>query len=125
MTFFQAIRTGFHKYADFTGTASRSEFWWWVLFATLASAILTATANAFFGGADTGVNGLWSLVVLLPSLAVTVRRLRDAGDGWGHVFWLLLPIAGALIVAVLCAQPSARPTTAQGAVADIPLAARS
>ena len=125
MTFFQAITAGFRKYADFTGTAARSEFWWWALFATLAGAILTAAANAVFGGADTGVNGLWSLLVLLPSLAVTVRRLRDAGDGWGHVFWLLLPVAGVVIVAVLCAQPSLRTASAHGSAGDIPLAARS
>ena len=121
MTFFQAIAAGFRKYADFTGTATRSEFWWWTLFATLASAILTAAANAVFGGAETGVNGLWSLLVLLPSLAVTVRRLRDAGNGWGHVFWPLLPIAGVIIVAVLCAQPSVRTAAANGS-ADIALA---
>lgn len=124
MTFFQAIATGFRKYADFTGTASRSEFWWWALFATLASAILTAAANAFLGGADTGVNGLWSLLVLLPSLAVTVRRLRDAGDGWGHVFWLLLPFAGVLILVVLCTQPSVK-QTATRVGAELPAAARS
>jgi uncharacterized membrane protein YhaH (DUF805 family) len=125
MTFFQAIRSGFRKYADFTGTASRSEFWWWVLFATLASTILTAAANVVFGGADTGVNGLWSLVVLLPSLAVTVRRLRDAGYGWGHAFWLLLPFAGALIIAVLCAQPADHKLTAHRSGTDVPLGARS
>jgi len=120
MTFFQAIRTGFRKYADFTGTASRSEFWWWALFATLGSAILTATANAFLGGADTGINGVWSLIVLLPSLAVTVRRLREAGEGWGHVFWLMLPVAGVLIVAVLCTQPPAHTAAVAGGGRGVP-----
>ncbi|MFC0682776.1 DUF805 domain-containing protein [Lysobacter korlensis] len=124
MTFFQAIRTGFRKYADFTGTATRSEFWWWVLFATLASAALTATANAIAGG-STDVNALWSLLMLLPSLAVTVRRLRDAGYGWGHTFWLLLPFAGTIIVAVLCAQPADQRLTAQRAGADLSFAVRS
>jgi uncharacterized membrane protein YhaH (DUF805 family) len=125
MTFFQAIASGFRKYADFTGTASRSEFWWWTLFATLTGAILTTAANAIFGGAESGVNGLWSLVVLLPSLAVTVRRLRDAGFGWGHVFWPLLPIAGVLIVAVLCTQPSVRQAVPQRASVDGPLVTQS
>ena len=122
MTFFQAIASGFRKYADFTGTAARSEFWWWALFATLASAAATAIANAAFGGSS-DVNALWSLAVLLPSLAVTVRRLRDADFGWGHVFWLLLPFAGVIIVAVLCAQPSEHNVTAQRS--DLPLAVRS
>ncbi|HUG51593.1 MAG TPA: hypothetical protein VLZ78_11410, partial [Terrimesophilobacter sp.] len=33
-----------------------------------------------------------------PSLAVTVRRLRDAGYQWGHIFWLLLPVAGVIVL---------------------------
>jgi uncharacterized membrane protein YhaH (DUF805 family) len=37
---------------------------------------------------------------------VTVRRLRDAGYEWGHVFWILLPLAGAIVLIVLCAQPT-------------------
>lgn len=34
------------------------------------------------------------IAVLLPNLAVAVRRLRDAGYGWGNLFWILVPIAG-------------------------------
>jgi uncharacterized membrane protein YhaH (DUF805 family) len=52
------------------------------------------------------LGGAWALAVLLPGLAVNVRRLRDAGYGWGHLFWLLIPLAGIIIIAVLCAQPS-------------------
>jgi uncharacterized membrane protein YhaH (DUF805 family) len=44
--------------------------------------------------------------VLVPTLALTIRRLRDADFGWGHVFWILVPIAGIVVLAVLCAQPS-------------------
>ncbi|GAA1419713.1 DUF805 domain-containing protein [Agrococcus citreus] len=50
--------------------------------------------------------GLWSLAVLLPTLAVPVRRLRDAGYAWAHALWLLVPLAGMIVVALLCAQPS-------------------
>ena len=124
MTFFQAIATGFRKYADFTGTASRSEFWWWVLFATLASAMATAIANAVFGG-SADVHALWSLAVLLPSLAVTVRRLRDGGYGWGHVFWLLLPFAGVIIVAVLAAQPADERLATHPSASDSTVGARA
>jgi uncharacterized membrane protein YhaH (DUF805 family) len=107
MTFFQAIRMVFRKYADFTGTASRSEFWWWALFGALVSAGLNASSAAVADGATT-LNALWSLGVLLPSLAVSVRRMRDAEYSWHHVLWILLPIVGILIIAVLCAQPSKR-----------------
>jgi uncharacterized membrane protein YhaH (DUF805 family) len=112
MTFFQAIQTGFRKYADFTGRASRPEFWWWVLFTTVVSTVLSsipALTIRFPDGAmvvGPTLGGAWALAVLLPGLAVNVRRLRDAGFGWGHLFWLLIPLAGIIIIAVLCSQPS-------------------
>jgi uncharacterized membrane protein YhaH (DUF805 family) len=43
---------------------------------------------------------------LLPNLAVAVRRLRDAGYGWGHLFWILVPIAGIFVLVTLWAQPT-------------------
>ncbi|TFC89920.1 DUF805 domain-containing protein [Cryobacterium sinapicolor] len=112
MTFFQSIRTVFRKYADFTGTAARSEFWWWALFSTLVSVAIDIIADAATGS-DTIIGALWALAVLLPSLAVAVRRLRDAGFSWAHLLWLLLPIVGCLITAVLCAQPPARSLATQ------------
>ena len=71
---------------------------------------------SFGDGVSTGSSlaGLWSLAVLLPSLAVTVRRLRDAGYQWGHIFWVLLPVAGMIVLIVLCAQPTRVGATAAG-----------
>ena len=46
---------------------------------------------------------------------MTVRRLRDAGYGWGHVFWLLLPVAGLIFLVVLLAQRSRVPEAAGAA----------
>lgn len=114
MTFFSAIATGFRKYADFTGSATRSEFWWWALFTTLASTALATVSNAAAGGII-DATALWSVIVLLPSLALAVRRLRDGGYGWGHVFWPLLPVAGLVVITVLCAQPSRHQATAPSA----------
>ncbi|WP_082487886.1 DUF805 domain-containing protein [Leifsonia sp. Root112D2] len=110
MSFGQSIQTVFSKYADFHGMARRSEFWWWVLFTSLVSMALSAVpvwGVNMSGGFSTGsLSGLWGIAVLLPSLAVTVRRLRDAAYSWGHIFWLLLPFAGAIVLVVLCAQPT-------------------
>jgi uncharacterized membrane protein YhaH (DUF805 family) len=111
MTFAQAIQAGFRNYAEFRARASRSEFWWWILFTALVSAVLGAIPtwtlqlgnNGFLYGPS--LSGVWSIVVLLPTLGLTVRRLRDAGYGWGHVFWLLVPVAGLIVLVVLCAQP--------------------
>jgi uncharacterized membrane protein YhaH (DUF805 family) len=114
MSLGQSIQTVFTKYAEFRGVASRSEFWWWILFTFLISAgfgalpipILTVTPGGDMMWTASTLAGLWGLAVLLPTLAVTVRRLRDAGYEWGNLFWLLLPVAGMIVLVVLCAQPS-------------------
>ena len=98
MSFGQSITTVFRKYAEFTGRASRSEYWWWFLF----SLIVSLATGAIWDGLSVA----WSLAILLPSLAVAVRRLRDAGYHWGWLFLLLVPLVGAIIVIVFLAQPS-------------------
>ncbi|MBG6057285.1 uncharacterized membrane protein YhaH (DUF805 family) [Cryobacterium sp. MP_M5] len=110
MSFPAAIQIVVRKYAEFTGTAGRAEFWWWILFTTLVTAVLGALSNLTENPA-TALSGAWNLVVLLPTLAVQIRRLRDAGYRWGNIFWLALPGAGLIVLAVLLAQPS-RPSTA-------------
>lgn len=85
MDFVGAIKAGFKNYVNFRGTASRPEYWYWVLFTFLVSIV----ANALDRSGS--LAGAFSLATLLPGLAVTVRRLRDAGFSWT---WLLLPIPG-------------------------------
>jgi uncharacterized membrane protein YhaH (DUF805 family) len=117
MSFGEAIQTVFRKYAEFTGRATRPEFWWWALFNVLVVGalnlfnVIRIGDNAYLGSL---LAGLWGIAVLLPNLAVTVRRLRDAGYGWGHLFWLLVPIAGIFVLITLLAQPTkpAVPATA-------------
>ena len=98
ITFGQAIGTVFRKYADFNGRASRPEFWWFVLFAVIVSLALGAIWD--------GLSAAWGFAVLLPSLAVSVRRLRDAGFAWPMIFLGLIPVAGIIILIVLYAQRS-------------------
>jgi uncharacterized membrane protein YhaH (DUF805 family) len=109
MTFGEAITTVFRNYAEFAGRARRPEFWWWVLFTTIVSAGLNAFSVVRIGDVATLgglLSGLWGLAVLIPGLAVTVRRLRDAGYGWGNIFWVLLPVAGLIVLVVFLAQLS-------------------
>jgi uncharacterized membrane protein YhaH (DUF805 family) len=115
MTFTESIRTVLSKYAEFEGRATRPEFWWWALFSFLVSSAL-GVFNVIPVGAPTEygavasvgsiLSGLWGIAVLLPGLAVTVRRLRDAGYGWANVFWILLPIAGLIVLIVYLTKPS-------------------
>ena len=105
MNMWQAVGTVVKKYAVFTGTATRAEFWWWTLASVLATTLFALLSEAI-AGATTPYPGILSLAILLPGLAVAVRRLRDGGFGWGHIFWILLPIAGVVILLILCAQRS-------------------
>jgi len=113
MTMGEAVRSVFSKYATFTGRAPRSEFWWWMLFSVivhLAAGILDSLLAPVFGyPAMDGphvVNGLTGLALLIPTLAVTVRRLHDVDrSGW----WILLnflPVIGFLVLLYWYIQPS-------------------
>ena len=118
MTFVQAIQSGFRNYATWHGRATRSEFWWWTLFSfivTLPFSIasqagspmsITSGSSADAFGPASWLNLLVSLALLLPSLAVLIRRLHDT-DRSGGWFWIaLVPFFGAIILFVFTLMPS-------------------
>ena len=93
----EAIRKGFLNGVDFSGAASRFEYWWFFLFVLMAAAVATLIGERIFQ--------LVSLIVLLPLLAVGTRRLRDAGrSGWWQLLFLV-PF-GQVVVLYLLALPS-------------------
>ena len=107
MTFGQAISSVFSKYGQFTGVAPRSEYWWWVLFVTIVDFALSTLDSTINPTSALGLfSTLWIVVVVLPFLAVAVRRLRDAGLSWKWLWFLLLPIVGVIILIVLLCRPS-------------------
>ena len=100
------------KYATFEGRARRKEYWFFALFNFLAILVLTVVDMAvgtFNEQAEIGLfGGVYLLAVLVPSIAVTVRRLHDTNrSGW----WFLLnfiPVIGSIVImvfAVLDSQP--------------------
>ena len=105
MTFGQAVGSCFSNYVNFSGRAPRSEYWYWVLFAVIGG-LLTGFIDGMMGNAEVMlINGIFNLAVLLPGLAVAVRRLHDINkSGW----WLLLYITviGGLVVLYWHVQPS-------------------
>jgi uncharacterized membrane protein YhaH (DUF805 family) len=107
VNFSESIRTAFKKYAIFEGVAPLAEYWWFVLFVALghlalnALNVVTGQGTIYLGASLSGVFGV---VVLLPLLAVTVRRLRDVGRRWTELFWLLLPVAGVIVLIVHLAE---------------------
>lgn len=111
MTIQESVKTCLRKYADFSGRATRAEFWWWVLVTALVSFVINAIESAFgiFGGRllpipyFIGIDPLstiYTLAILLPGLAVTVRRLHDIGrTGWWQLVWIMIALAGFIPVA--------------------------
>jgi uncharacterized membrane protein YhaH (DUF805 family) len=125
MTFGTAVSTAFRRYADFAGRSGVAEFWWFMLFVFLVNAgarvldsLLPATMlpeslpsiRSFgvfgYGTSDGPFSTLWALGTIVPVLAVAVRRLRDGGNGWMQLFWLLLPIVGLIIIVMRMCDPS-------------------
>lgn len=101
------------KYATFSGRAPRAEYWWFYLL-TVIVGILTKLLDTAIGSHDT-IKSVANLALLLPVLAVTVRRLHDTErSGW----WLLLLLA-AVAVAVFIALAGALTSTATSFTAMI------
>jgi len=114
------------RYAEFSGRSRRMEFWMWVLFTVIVSVVLgvidgilgfsttrssmstSATGAGFSTMSSIGIlGGIWSLGTLIPSIAVSVRRLHDTDrSGW----WILLPalpyLAGIVVIVIGAASGS-------------------
>ena len=107
MTFGDAIRDGFSKYTTFSGRSSRAAYWWWWLF-SLIVVVVAEVIDAIIGTNYILALIVW-IVLLLPSLAVAVRRLHDAGhSGW----WLLIgifPVVGTIVLLIFFLTPSKPP----------------
>lgn len=104
-----AVRVCVQKYASFDGRAGRPEFWYAQLAMLLAVvAALFVVWIPFLGWLVMLALWLFGMAALVPSLAVTVRRLRDAGFHWAWIFLSLAPF-GSIAVLIFCAQASKHP----------------
>ncbi len=101
MTFGKSIATCFSKYADFTGRASRSEYWWWFLFVFLGSAVAGVISEM--------LSGVFSLAILLPYLAVAARRLHDTDRSGWFLLLNLIPLIGWIVLLVFFVQEGKEP----------------
>jgi uncharacterized membrane protein YhaH (DUF805 family) len=99
MSFTEAIASCFKQYANFNGRARRSEYWFFTLLTccvSLLSSLLTYTVSETLGS----IVSLASLALVVPGIAVAVRRLHDIGkSGWYYLF-CLIPLVGAIILLV-------------------------
>ena len=104
MTFTQSIETCFYKYYTFWDRASRSEFWWFQLFLILlwiaigvAGSFLSAAAGGYMANI---LSIIYTLVTLLPWIAVSVRRLHDTDSSGWWLLLILIPIIGFIVLII-------------------------
>lgn len=101
MNFVEAIQSGFSNYVNFSGRAQRSAYWWWVLFTVIVDIVASLIDAAISAQIIATIAGL---ALLLPSIAVGVRRLHDLDkSGW----WLLIalvPLVGIIVLIIFFVQ---------------------
>ena len=96
--FVEAIKLFFQNFTNFSGRARRSEYWWVCLFNMIVSTIIGMILPDFAW--------IWSVVILVPTLSLCVRRLHDIGkSGWSYLV-LLIPVAGWIIMLIWLCQDS-------------------
>lgn len=109
----EAMRRYVRKYTDFTGRASRAEFWWWWLTSFAVFIVMELIGDAFRGDTPVGETTLgasliiiWGLVTLIGNLALGARRLHDVNlSGWWQLLHIV-PGIGSIAVFVLAILPS-------------------
>ena len=99
-----AVKLGFQRYVDFSGRSTRAEYWWWGLFAVVVGSALiiadTLTGNSFtFGRLGGLLETPFTLATIIPSLALSVRRLHDINrTGWWLLLWFVLVIGWIVLI---------------------------
>ena len=108
----QAYKNFFKGYADFTGRSTRSDFWWvWLMNSILFLPLYifwfqmalkdVGGTDPILGVAVISVYMILAIVFFTPSLAVKVRRLRDAGLHWAFIFLHFVPMGGIALLVLL------------------------
>lgn len=107
MKFTESVKTVYSKYATFSGRATRSEYWWFVLFlyATILCAVLLGVAT----GIDKPILaliGIFVAISFIPIVALRVRRLHDIGKSGWWIFLGLVPYIGEFILFIFSVMGS-------------------
>jgi len=108
-----SIRTCFSKYVDFSGRATRAEFWWWILIMEFGIIVL--------GEISVAANESWGVVYLivyiglfLPGIAVAARRLHDIDkSGWWQLIGFV-PLIGWIVLIIFYAKRGSPGTNSYG-----------
>ena len=121
----QAYKNFFKNYAEFTGRSTRPDFWWvwlgnlilsipfWIIYfyTVFLSAVMdsiddsVSEATFMVFGLVVIIYAVFYLAILVPTLALSVRRLRDAGFHWAFIFLRFVPMGGIALL-ILFAMPT-------------------
>ena len=121
-----AYKNFFKGYAEFTGRSTRPDYWWvwlgnfilsipfWVIY--IYTVFLSAVMDSVSDSASEAAFMIFGLVaiiyvvfylaILVPTIALTVRRLRDAGFHWAFIFLRFAPMVGGIALLILLAMPT-------------------
>lgn len=120
-----AYKNFFKNYAEFTGRSTRPDFWWvwlgnlilsipfWIIYfyivylSTVMDSVSDSASEATFMvlGLVVIIYAIFYLAILVPTLALSVRRLRDAGFHWAFIFLRFAPMGGIALL-ILFAMPT-------------------
>ena len=121
-----AYKNFFKNYAEFTGRSTRPDFWWvwlgnlilsipfWIIYfyivylSTVMDSVSDSASEAAFMifGLVAIIYVVFYLAILVPTIALTVRRLRDAGFHWAFIFLRFVPMVGGIALLILLAMPT-------------------
>ncbi len=124
-----AFKDFFKRYTDFSGRSTRSAYWFWQLASFLINILvqllylvvgMMAVVNENIGGGLAilliVLSILWSLVIIIPNLALSVRRLHDIGKSGWNLFLPLIPVLVFVVCSVLCVEASESTANVLGVV---------
>ena len=96
-----AYKEYFTRYFDFSGRTNRPGYWWVVLANILIGLILSC-----LGAFGVVISSIYSVITIIPGLAIIFRRLHDTGRSGWNLLWFLLPLVGWIIILVFLASES-------------------
>jgi uncharacterized membrane protein YhaH (DUF805 family) len=111
MNFADAVKSGFQNYVTFSSRAARSQYWYWALFCILVGiASVVIDAALFPRSYMRPVNAIAELVLFLPTLALSIRRLHDLDrSGWWFLLIFIPLIGGIWLLVWFCMRGTVGP----------------
>ena len=114
MDTFNFYKDALTNYVHFEGRASRKQYWYFVLWNAIIFTGISIILNIILQGNGMYVSWIYNLAILLPSLAIAIRRLHDIGKSGWWLCILLIPIVGAIVILIFLITPGEPGTNAHG-----------